>query len=98
MTGEEIYDQQIAPLLLQVAKLCEQHGMAMVATVEFAPNNRGCTHTLPADAGLAMKMAYLLTKTGVNVDGYIINLVRMCRELGVDTSGSIVLQRMEKVS
>jgi len=38
MTGtpEEIYDREIAPVLLALAKKCEGHGFSLVAMVEFA--------------------------------------------------------------
>jgi hypothetical protein len=39
--SEAIYDEQIAPLLMQAGKLCEQNGLAMVAVVEYDKEARG---------------------------------------------------------
>jgi hypothetical protein len=96
VSGEQIYDEQIAPLLLQACKLCEAHGMAMVATVEYELEKIGRTFVMPDSAGLAMLMQHLVSRSGVNVDGYIINLLRLSQERGIDTSGSIVLSRWGK--
>ncbi|SOE35247.1 hypothetical protein [Delftia acidovorans] len=57
---EAIYDEQIAPLLRQAGKLCEQHGLAMVAVVEYDKEARGETRLLPDGAGLAMHMLSML--------------------------------------
>jgi hypothetical protein len=89
--SEAIYDEKIAPLLMQAGKLCEEHGLAMVAVVEYEPGKRGETRVLPDGGGLAMTMLSLLAKAGENVDSYMIWLTRYAREHGIDTSRSMYL-------
>jgi hypothetical protein len=91
--SEAIYDEKIAPLLMQAGKLCEEHGLAMVAVVEYEPGKRGETRMLPDGSGLAMKMLSMLAMAGENVDGYMIGLTRYAKKHGIDTSGSIFLSR-----
>ncbi|HZU00859.1 MAG TPA: hypothetical protein VFA10_14425 [Ktedonobacteraceae bacterium] len=38
MTGREIYDQQIAPLLEQIDMIATQNGIAYVAAFQYAPD------------------------------------------------------------
>ncbi len=91
--SEEIYDKEIAPLLMQVAALCKQHQIPMVAEVEFLPGERGSTFFLPEGAGLSMTMIRQCAATAPNLDAYVISLSRYCKERGIDTSGSIIMNR-----
>lgn len=50
LSGEDWYDAEIAPKLLGLAGRCRERGMAMVATVEYAPGERGSTMALPDNA------------------------------------------------
>jgi hypothetical protein len=43
------------------------------------------------DACLQMHMLSLCSRTAPNVDSYILNLKRLCREKGIDPSASWVL-------
>ena len=43
MTNEELYDTTLAPLLLHVATLCQQHDLPFFASVEYAPDSWGDT-------------------------------------------------------
>lgn len=90
--GEDWYDAEIAPKLLELADRCREHGMAMVATVEYAPGERGSTMALPDGTGLAMQMLRLCANAGENVDGYMIALRRFCDANGIDTGASIFMR------
>ena len=92
LLGEEWYDAEIAPKLLELADRCRERGMAMVATVEYARGERGSTMALPDGAGLAMQMLRLCANAGENVDGYMIALSRFCYANGIDTSASIFMR------
>lgn len=54
MNKEQIYDEQIAPLLTQIIEICQQNGIAMVASFDIAhegaPGLR-CTSHLPDENG-----------------------------------------------
>lgn len=90
--SEAIYDEQIAPLLMQAGKLCEEHGMALVAVVEYEDGKRGETRTLPEDCGLAMRMLSILAGNGNNVDGYLMGLIKYCNREGISLDQSIFLR------
>jgi len=68
MTKEQIYDQQISPLMAQVIEICKEHKIAFVATYSLSrPDDEGllCTSALleddcePPDSYLAsMRLIY----------------------------------------
>jgi len=89
--SETIYDEQIAPLLLQAGKLCEQHGLAMVAVVEYEKEKRGETRVLPDGAGLAMLMLSMLAASGNNIDQFLIGVIRLCNREGMPLEQSMFL-------
>ena len=91
-TGEQIYDEEIAPALMQIAEKIKALGMSMVAVVEYAPNERGDTTVMGGVSGLEMHMVYMCAKTVPNVDSYILNLKRFCYQRNIDTSTSMVLK------
>jgi len=92
-TNEEFYDSEIAPKLLELANQCGDRGMSFVSVVEYAPGERSTTKRLMTDAGLAMVMLAHCAKMGENVDGYIMGLMRYCREKSIDISASIILSK-----
>lgn len=54
MSKEEIYDAEIAPLMTKIIKVCQVHGLAMVASYDISneadPTFR-CTSYLPDGEG-----------------------------------------------
>lgn len=54
MSKEDIYDEEISPLMKQIIKLCRKHGIAMVVSfaipTEEDPGLR-CTTSLPDESG-----------------------------------------------
>lgn len=91
--SEAIYDEQIAPLLLQAGKLCEQHGLAMVAVVEYEREKRGETRVLPDGAGLAMLMLSMLAASGNNIDRFLMSVIRFCNREGMPLEQSMFLRQ-----
>ncbi len=90
--SEKIYDEQIAPKLLEVANLCNEHGLAMVATVEYEKGERGTTRmNVGPKASAAMYLLSVAAATGNNFDGLVLRMIKWSRENNVDTSGSIYL-------
>ena len=92
LPGEAWYDAEIAPALAALAKRCHERGMAFVAVVEYQPDDRAGTYYMTEKAGLAMTMQYLCAMTAPNVDAYVMNLKRHCKEQGIDTGGSFALR------
>lgn len=89
---EAWYDAEIAPALAALAERCHARGMSFVSVVEYQPGDRARTRYLTADAGLAMQMVDLAAATVPNVDCYVMNLRKLCKERGQDISGSFVLR------
>jgi hypothetical protein len=90
---EQFYDEQIAPVLLDLANRCKDAGLSMISTVQYGPENdqRGTTALLQPDASLPMMMAHRCIMTAPNIDAYMIGLARYCNEKGIDTSASIYM-------
>ena len=94
MTNEEFYDAEIAPVLLELSKKLEDRGMPFLAAVEYEKGERGITKIIPEDAGLAMIMLGHCAKTAENIDGYVLGLIKYCRENNIDTDASMVLSKL----
>lgn len=94
--GEAWYDAEIAPALADLAKRCNERGMSFVAVVEYQPGDRGCTYMLTEDAGLAMQMVGLCSRTAPNVDSYVISLRRYCKAQGIEVGASFVMRAFGK--
>ncbi|MFX4088441.1 hypothetical protein ACKU27_25455 [Sphingobium yanoikuyae] len=89
--SEQIHDEQIAPKLLEVGKLCEQHGLPLVAQVEYAPGDFGMTMFLPEHSNLAMLLMNSAAMCKSNVDALFIAIERYAREHG---HSSVYLHRL----
>lgn len=92
MTNEEWYDAEIAPALADLAKRCNERGMAFIAAVEYEHGECGGTYFLTKDASLPMHMLNICARTAPNVDSYILNLRRHCEANGIDTGASLVMR------
>ena len=92
--NEELYDEEIAPLLKLVADRCTEEKMPLVAVVEYDEGKTGTTSFLPENAYLGMIMVNHCAKMGVNIDGYIIGLLKYAKSKGIDYSGSIVMKHI----
>lgn len=71
LTKEEIYDVEIAPKLLEIAKLCEQHKLGFAAGVEYEPFGLGSTVAYPVDASIAIRMVDWAVQSHGNADKLI---------------------------
>lgn len=84
MTNEEIYDSEIAPELLRLAKRCESLGMSFIACVEYDPANGGIGRTdfqMPDEAG-KLSSAQRLTHWAARSNGNIDKLFLACDRHG----------------
>lgn len=80
--SEEIYDMQIAPLLMEAGKIAEEFGMNLMAVVEYAPGEIGRTEFFKPDAHLHFKMAAWAARAKGNVDALIFQLVEYALKHG----------------
>jgi hypothetical protein len=65
---EVLYDTEIAPVLLELARKCEAAGISMVAEVEWTPGETGTTMTVHADAGIGIRMVAWAARAKGNAD------------------------------
>lgn len=91
-TREEIYDQEIAPVLLKLGEKLKQLDMSMVAVVEYAPGERGDTFVMGKDSGIEMQFLTLCAQTVPNIDSFILNVQRWCKRNNVSTDSSMILR------
>lgn len=70
---EAFYDSEIAPRLLEVARLCKEAGMPFVASVEYEPNCCGLTADHPNihDCGPSFRLARYAVFSRGNIDALI---------------------------
>lgn len=92
--SEKIYDEMVAPLLLQAAEICQEHKMPIVCAVEYAKGELGKTYYDGDDPSLAMVMIRNCAEAENNIDGFILAIKKYAKENGIDTSQSIFLNRM----
>jgi len=58
MTGREIYDQQIAPLMEQIDKIATSNGIAYLAAFQYAPDRVTMSCALKASTHRSLKSAH----------------------------------------
>lgn len=90
---EQFYDEEIAPVLLDLANKCAERGLHFLAQVEYEPGEFGLTRKFADDPHLAMIMLELCARSQHNIDSFIIGLLRYTNENDIDISGSIILRQ-----
>jgi hypothetical protein len=85
---EAFYDAEIAPALAAIGKKCEDAGMSMVASVEWAPTEGGSTFVLAKGSSFAIRLVKLACEVRGNVDSMIIAL----RKYDPTGGGSVFLR------
>jgi len=91
--SEQIYDNEIAPLLMKAAEICFEHDISMVATVEYNKGDFGSTFNLPTDRSCAMSVNYMAIKSAGNVDALIMGIQKYAREHGHSSIYMEILDR-----
>ena len=91
--AEALYDQELAPALMAVARKCEASGMSFVAYCEYAEGENGLTAAMNAKASAAFRIALYAAQAGGNVDSLIAALVKDGKENG---HNSIYLTMLDK--
>ena len=80
--SENIYDNEVAPLLKKALDICNANNMSMVCVVEFALNEIGQNFVLTGNQGIETTMTYLAAKAKGNADLLLLNLAKYARENG----------------
>lgn len=95
---ERIYDERVAPLLLEALKICQEAGMPMVAWVGYDPKGKACgvskvwpDGSWPDDGRRILLLGAASQHLGI--DNIAIGLARHVRKTGQPHS-SIVLRSL----
>ncbi|HEX8177831.1 MAG TPA: hypothetical protein VF543_22270 [Pyrinomonadaceae bacterium] len=89
MHNETIYDNEIAPQLLAIAKRCEELGMPFVASVEYETGETGRTEAQAQNASPKQLVIHWAARCNGNVDALFMAIDKYAKEHG---HSSIVLQ------
>lgn len=86
MTDEEFYDVEVAPVLLDLARRCQDRGLGFLALAQWSDTQFSRTVTLPK-GGLAIlrytnALASAASPQGINIDGFMLALMTVAREKG----------------
>lgn len=80
--SEAIYDEKIAPALLDLLKICAANGMQMVASVEYEPGESGTSIQFDGKQSLPMDFGLVALRSHGNVDSLISWIISYAREHG----------------
>lgn len=75
-TKEQIYDEQVAPLLMQAAKICKEAEIPIVAQVEYAEGDFGLTSCLGENPSVSMLILHWAALSKGNLDLLVIKASR----------------------
>lgn len=85
---EQVYDDEIAPMLRAVVEKCQDLGLHMVAHVEWADGGSGITQWVPDGASVQLRMTQLAAHSHGNFDKLGINMLKT-----FDCSASMFLHK-----
>lgn len=80
--SEAIYDEQIAPVLMGLMKICAANGMQMVASVEYEPGEAGSSMQLDGNQSLALDLGRVALLSHGNVDSLFMWIISYAKEHG----------------
>jgi hypothetical protein len=89
---EDFYDREVAPVLMDLAKKCQDNGLSIAAMVEWEPGETGRTAALSADASFGIRMVEAAMQARGNVDSLIFAIQKYAAEHG---HSSICLKMLE---
>lgn len=90
MATEQQYDEIIAPMLLEVAKKCEELGVSLIARVEWEPGESGITQIGDFNS-IGQYLTLIAAHSHGNIDSLCLNLIK-----NRDVSQSIFLHSYNK--
>ena len=93
LNNEKLYEKEISPRLLEIARKCEDAGMSFVAVCEYIPNKHEQTLTLREKTSPSMRLARYGVQCQGNVDLMISALLKDAKKYG---HNSIYLSLIEE--
>lgn len=94
LSNEAWYDQEVAPVLVQLGLSCKARGMSLIAVTEYGPGERASVQQIEPTAGLAMQMLRINVNAGENFDSYVINFMRWAKAQGVSLDASLIAKKI----
>lgn len=94
MTDEEkerFYDDEIAPVLLELGRKCKTAGIPFMAVAEWNKGLIGATRMLVSEMSWPMQMIFLAGESNGNVDTLMFACAKRARRIG---HSSVVLHLM----
>lgn len=91
--NERFYDEQIAPELARLGKLCEARGLPFLAHVEFDQGHYGTTAAAPATRSWGFTLALYAATAKGNFDALAFAVAKHVRENNTG-HGSLILKQM----
>jgi len=79
---EDFYDREVAPVLMDIAKKCQDNGLSITTMVEWDPGETGRTAALTAEAGFGIRMAEAAMQARGNVDSLIGAIMGYAKDRG----------------
>lgn len=97
-TKEDIYDEQINPLMARITEICKKHQINAHATffLEGEDSILCTTHLKLAGDPLILELLYLAAKCRNNIDLIFITLGRYIHEGRFRDGGSIVMNMLKR--
>ena len=93
---EQVFDSEIGPALLALAKKCEDLGMPFIAVCQY--KNEGTSHTayVPEGSDPLVRMAYYAAQSKGNVDTLVAAIRRDGEKHGHDSIVLSLLKSLER--
>jgi hypothetical protein len=79
---EAFYDSEIAPRLLELARLCQDNEISLVCAANWGTDDQDRTVTLQPHAPMSIKMTEVAAQANGNADSLIMALMKHGREHG----------------
>lgn len=96
MTNEEFYDEEIAPVLLELGRKCLERNMGLFGYVTFDDEGGGRTLMKPANAPEILRWLDVLAQcredVSINIDKFWIASIRHAKEHGHSSAFIAALQ------
>ena len=91
--SEQFYDDEIAPVLMELAQKCEARGMSFIALCEFAQFEHGHTMTVREGASATTRIVRYAMETHGNVDLLVKALREDGKEHGHNSAYLAIIER-----
>ena len=99
MNTEQIYDEQIAPLMTKIIEICKENKIGLHSSFRLTNEYEEelyCHSCLPVKDGYLLDMLYLMVRCKGNIDSFILTLLKQIEE--GRPNDSILLHRLKNIN